>query len=38
MQHLLRFSACLFKAPPPQNSQLWLVSSHKPEQAPPMLF
>ena len=29
------FSACLFKAPPLERpSQLWLVSSHRPEQAP----
>ena len=33
----LGFSACLFKAPE-KLRLLWLVSSHRPEQAPPTVF
>ena len=36
---MLCFSSCLFKGPPPEEpSVLWLVSSHRPEQAPPIAF
>ena len=31
------YSSCLFKAPPPDNPHLlWLVSSHTPDQSPPI--